>query len=810
METGTPLRTSQTGSVLSVISHRPPAHRLPPQPTRLIDREDELLHLSTLLTRETGRLLTLTGPGGVGKTRLAIAAAEQVREQFPGGVWFIDLTPLADAALVVPTIARQLGVREESEQDLAAALRTTLGESNGLLLLDNLEHLLPAAAALDTLLAMCPSLTILATSRSPLQLRREQVVEVHPLPVPSTQRSSWTVVSLETVPAIELFVDRAQAADADFALSIANVEAVAELSRRLDGLPLALELAAARTRLLAPDALLARVEHGLTLLRWDTLDLPPRHRTLRATLDWSYALLSPEEQAVFRRLGVFAGGFTYEAVAAVAARDQLAVEPLDIIAALVDKHLVRTLASSGEESRFGQLATVRDYALEQLEANTEVESTRDRHLAHYLALAEQADRAMLGPDEAAWLNRLDSEVDNLRQAHDWAIARGDLDAEWRLVAALALFWVLRGYLGEGLERSNAARSRAFDAGPVLRAHFLEGAGLLALWSGDDARAVADFEESLGAAKAAGETALAAHVLGHLGYAAYAQGNVARARALIAEMLALARAANSGLNIGYAFHWRVLIAIGPHGGPQERAQLRAELDEPVTLLREGGGHRDLAGLLAGQARLLIEVDAPAAFAALREALVLGRETGDPLMVSIVPWLALVVLAERLPVDQFARLSGGLAALQERSAAIGWRTTIDVFGAPQDRTVLEHAVSAGHVFLGEEAFTAAEATGRGLSRAAIIDEMLVALKDGEGGLAASAREASPFPFHSLISPREREVLALVATGHTNKAIAEALFVAPSTVKTHVTSLLTKLDAGNRAQLATIVAQREFISS
>ena len=219
-----------------------------------------------------------------------------------------------------------------------------------LLVLDNLEHLLAAVPALDALLAACPGLTMLVTSREPLHLRREQVVEVRPLPVPGAQRSAWTVAGLATVPAIEFFVARAQAADADFTLSSRNAEAVAELSRRLDGLPLAMELAAARTRLLEPAALLARVEHSLALLRWDTSDLPPRHRTLRATLDWSYALLSPEEQAVFRRLGVFAGGFTLEAVAAVAATDELGVEPLDVVQGLVDKHLVRVLERAAGES----------------------------------------------------------------------------------------------------------------------------------------------------------------------------------------------------------------------------------------------------------------------------------------------------------------------------------------------------------------------------------------------------------------------------------------------------------------------------
>jgi len=263
---------------------------------------------------------------------------------------FVDLTPLSDPALVVPTIARVVGVRELPGQDVTETLVDYLRDRDALLLLDNLEHLLTAVPSLDALLAACPRLTMLVTSREPLQLRREHVVEVRPLQVPGAQRTAWTVDGLATMPAVALFVARAQAADADFVLSSGNVEAVAELSRRLDGLPLAVELAAARTRLLDPAALLARVEHSLTLLRWETADLPLRHRTLRATLDWSYALLSAEEQAVFRRLGVFAGTFTLEAVAAVAATDELGVEPLEVMQGLVDKHLVRVLESAAREA----------------------------------------------------------------------------------------------------------------------------------------------------------------------------------------------------------------------------------------------------------------------------------------------------------------------------------------------------------------------------------------------------------------------------------------------------------------------------
>ena len=584
METGRPvLLPSDPGLVLIATGDRYPRHNLPAQPTPLIGREEELTRLSTLLAEGQIRLVTLTGPGGVGKTRLAVAAAESVCEHFPNGVWFVDLTPLTDPVLVMPTIGRVVGSCEALGLDRRDSLVAFLQERASLLLLDNFEHLLAAVPDIESVLAACPSITILTTSREPLHLRREHVVEVHPLPVPSTRRPAWTVEDLETVPAVTLFVARAQAAEAGFRLTTSNAACVAELSCRLDGLPLAVELAAVRTRLMGLAALVARVEQGLELLRWDTADLPLRHRTLLATLDWSYDLLCPEEQLVFRRLGVFAGGFTLEAVAAVAVTDKLGAEPLDVPspgrqAPGRGDHECgagATLRAAGHDARICAVA---------VGGERRSRADGDRHLIHYLALAEQADGAMRGPDEAAWLNRLDHEVDNLRQAQAWAIARGDANAEWRFVAALALFWVFRGYLREGMERIEVARSRAYEADPALRARFL------ADWSGDDARAIAHYEGRLAAANAAGETDLAARVLGRLGFVAYTRGHVTRARALIAEMLALARAADSGPMIGYAYLYRVLFAIGPHGSSRERELLRGELDEPAARLRTAGFRR----------------------------------------------------------------------------------------------------------------------------------------------------------------------------------------------------------------------------
>jgi DNA-binding CsgD family transcriptional regulator len=454
------------------------------------------------------------------------------------------------------------------------------------------------------------------------------------------------------------------------------------------------------------------------------------------------------------------------------------------------------------------LSTVREYALERLVESDEAETTRDRHLTYYLALAEQGDRRVLGPDENHWLNQLDRDIDNFRLAQERAIDRGDGEAEWRFVAALATSWLLRGYYREGMQRIEVALARSYDPDPTLRARFLKGAGQLAQWSGDDERAPAYFEGCLAAAKVAGETALAVHALGQLGYSAYAQGDVTRARARIAEMLPLAREVDSLLDIGLAFVWRVLIAIGPHGTPREREQLRRELDEPVARLRAAQFHRLLSELLAGCAHLLIEVDAAAATAALGEALSLEREFDDPLAISIVPWLALVLVVDQLPAEQVARLTGAMTALQERSAAMGGRMPIEVFGSPQHRLVLIRAIAAARETLGEDAFTVADGIGRSLTFSEFVAELLAVLDVGARALTPLGTGQTR-PTDSLISPREREVLALIVAGHSNKEIANALFISPYTVKVHVASLLSKLDAGNRAQLATIAMRRGLVA-
>jgi predicted ATPase/DNA-binding CsgD family transcriptional regulator len=336
-------------------------------------------------------LITLTGPGGVGKTRVAIAAAGGALRCFPAGVWFVDLTPLTEPAHVAVSIAHMMGGDVGHAKDPLVTIAER-SRDRTLLILDSFEHLSAAALIVDTLLATCPRLTVLVTSRERLHLRRERIVEVRPLPVPDDQRSSWTAGELQAIPAVQLFVERAQAIDSRFTLSDENAVAVAEMTRQLDGLPLALELAAARTRFLDPIALLTRMKHSLTLLRCEACDLPARHRTLRSNLDWSYALLDAEEQAVFRRLGSFAGAFTLEDMSAVAETDELERDALEILATLTDKHLVEVLGRSAGAPHFRLLMTAREYARERLVASGEADWLRHSDVERESPKPERSDR----------------------------------------------------------------------------------------------------------------------------------------------------------------------------------------------------------------------------------------------------------------------------------------------------------------------------------------------------------------------------------------------------------------------------------
>jgi predicted ATPase/serine/threonine protein kinase len=517
---------------------------LPVQRTGFVGREQETAALKELLLRQNVRLVTVTGPGGIGKTRLAVQVASGLGERFPGGVYFVPLSSLNDPGLIASMIVQTLGIREAGGQSALEILKRNLQDSSCppmLLLLDNFEHLVQAAPTVADLLASGPNLKILVTSRAALHVYGEHECPVPPLALPDS-RSKLSVEVLSRCPAVALFAQRAVAAKPDFELNRENALAVAEICARLDGLPLAIELAAARVKVLSPSLMLTRLASRLQLLTGGARDLPQRQQTLRAAIDWSYDLLSAAEQRLFRRLSVFVGGCNLEGVEAVCdAKADLDLDLLDGMASMVDKSLVQQVESAKGESRFVMLDTIREYALEKLEASGEQPLTKRAHAAYCLVLAEEEPTEESGPQALEWQERFALEHDNFRAGLGWLTETGD--AEWglRLGTALFRFWEIREYLAEGRDSLGKLLRLAGAAAPTkARARALFAAGVLAGEQGDYAPADALIGESQEIARQLGDNMGVAVSLNALGVTACDRGDVAKARALFEEGLALWR------------------------------------------------------------------------------------------------------------------------------------------------------------------------------------------------------------------------------------------------------------------------------
>src|SRR5215469_468797 len=523
----------------------PLAGAVPVPVTPLVGREREAAAVEDLVAREGVRLVTLTGPGGVGKSRLAVEAARRLGPGFVDGARFIELAAVPAADLVTPAIAAGLGLTTSADR-LLADLRSYLRTRRLLLVLDNFEHVIGAAPLLADLLGAAPGVVVLVTSRVVLRLRGEHEFPVPALPVPPA-RTGQDVGDLQDYASVSLFVQRAHAAARDFELTGGNAEAVAEICRRLDGLPLAIELAAARVRLLAPQALLSRLGHRFSVLTGGARDLPERQRTLRSTLDWSFGLLSAGEQEMLARLGVFAGSFGLPAAEAVcgevcdAAPDPgRAAQVMDSLGALVDSSLVRP-ETRGGEPRFGLLETVREYALERLADGGGWAEAHDRHAAYFVALAEPDEAELQGQGQLAWLDRLESEHDNLRAAMSWLVNYGGLEQAIRLLSVTWRFWWLHGHAAEFARLGDQIVANSEHLPPYQRALALTGTGFMLVANGDQARAQELFEQSLPLYRPVpGKLGLVltAAVLGILGRLAALRGDYSRASELLDQSHAL--------------------------------------------------------------------------------------------------------------------------------------------------------------------------------------------------------------------------------------------------------------------------------
>jgi predicted ATPase len=652
---------------------------------------------------------------------LALAAAGELAADFPDGVAWVELAPLRDPEVVASVIARAVGVREDSEQPLHVELARALVSRQLLLVLDNCEHLLPAMPLIGTLLAAAPRLTVLATSRTRLRLRGEREQPVAPLAVPALgDATALPAAELAGIPAVRLFIERAIEVRPDLALNADNAAAVAAICQQLEGLPLALELAAARVKVLPPAAIRTRLAQRLPLLSGGARDAPERQQTMRQAIAWSHDLLSEPDRVLLRRLAVFAGGCTLEAADWV--MGSLHPITLDSLAALVDQSLVRLEERSVAdevEARFTMLETVREFALEQLETSGETEEIRRSHAAFYLALAERADAALTGPDQAKWLTRLEAEHDNLRAALTWSLDRGEAAVALRLAAALGRFWRMRGHPREGASWLERALALGGDEVSAARGKALEEAGWLAHDRGDPDRTEALQVAALAIWRALGDRRGEARSLDELGNVAHDRGDFARATALHEEALAILREVGDRRGVGRALNNLAMVAL--YQSDDERAW--PLYNEALAALREVGDAYGVNVVLTNLGIVAIRRgDLDQAAAMSNECLAGCRALGDEQGVGS----ALVNLAE------VALLRGDLA----RAADLYEEAVQLMRELGDDRAAAEACCGLASVALaGGDHTRAASLCGESLALAQKVDDKLK-IADGLEGMAAVA--------------------------------------------------------------------------
>jgi predicted ATPase/class 3 adenylate cyclase len=749
----TPALPSEFPPLKTLESH---TNNLPLQATPLVGREREVESVCGLLRSSETRLLTLLGPGGTGKTRVGLQVAAELADDYEDGVFFVPIAAITDPTLVAPTIARVLGLSEGGAQPLEELLEGYLRDRQTLLLLDNLEQVLEAAPIVERLLSNAPNLKILATSRIPLGLYGEYEFPVPPLSLPDPD-SLPPLEYLTEYEAIRLFVERARAVRPDFSLTEENGPAVVEICERLDGLPLAIELAAARIKLLPPRVLLDRLGNRLKILTGGARNLPERQRTLRNAIEWSYGLLDEGEKLLFGRLGVFSGGATLEAMEAVCdAEGDLPTDVFEGASSLLDKSLLRQEEGAAGEPRFVMLETIHEFANVKLEESGEVEAVRWAHAEYFLALAEEAEPMLWGAEDAAWLNRLEQEHNNMRAALSWAIAHESAELALRLSGALQWFWFAWAYYDEGRSWLEQALVKEDRASTAVRAKGLDAVGWLAHEQGDIDRATAAAEKGLKLSNEAGvgnvvvadlkhvlgETARqrgdydlamefydeglklyqeagdrrgVAWSLGSLANAAGDRGDHEQAKRLYEEGLVLSRRLGGARPLG-----AYLLSLGYEFLLEGNLERAAELNEEAeALFRKQGRRGDLRHVLPNLGWVaLLQGDHERAEDVHEECLVLCRDLGDRLTASeSIEGLACTAWAKG-EAGRASVLFGAAEALRE---AAGYQL------APRDRSLREPYLTAARSQVGEAAWSEAWEEGRSMQ---FEDAIVYALEDPNG--------------------------------------------------------------------------------
>ena len=766
-----------------------PNNNLPFQLTSLVGREREISEVEGLLG-ET-RLLTLTGPGGSGKTRLALAVASGVLEGFVDGAWLVELAPLSDPELVPQAVASVFGVRETSGTTLSESLTDYLLSKKTLLVLDNCEHLVSSCASLaGTLLRSCPNLRILATSREALDVLGETLFVVPPLSLPDP-RHLPAIENLPHYDAARLFLERAKALKPGFEITEGNAMAVAQVCYRLDGIPLAIELAAARTKVLSVEQISNRLEESLRLLSAGGRTAMPHHRTLRATMDWSHGLLTQKERVLLRRLSVFAGGFTLEPAEGVCMGGSIGEgEVLDLLASLTDKSLVLFEERQDGWPRYRLLETIRQYALERLEESGEAERVRERHAMVFLELAERAHPELMGEGQVEWLERLEQEYGNLRAAMSWALDATDAATGARMGWALWQFWWIRGHHREGRRWIEAALKS--DLPPGLRGRALVVAGTLAFSHGDYQRCEACSKEALELSRQVGDELGAAWARVGLGVVAMIRTDHEAATPHLEEALRTFHEFDEYFGVA-----RVTTCLGMVALMRgEEAKATPMFEEGLAVARRIGDRTTAYITLYSLASLaLSRRDHNDAATLFEEGITVSEQVGDRANVAYcLRGLATVAGARDQP-ERWALLAGAAERLLE---AAGF--PVYNYYEP-DPYLYERTMEEMRVRLGEEAFEAACTEGREMTPERAVEYALEKPETPEDAAIPPERPAG-------LSAREVEVLRLVAGGMTNARIAEELFISPRTVNGHLTSAYHKIGSHSRAEAARFASEHGLL--
>jgi predicted ATPase/DNA-binding SARP family transcriptional activator/DNA-binding CsgD family transcriptional regulator len=773
-------------------------HNLPAPRTSFIGREREIVEVERALAMT--RLLTLTGAGGSGKTRFALEVARDLVGAYTDGVWLVELAPLSEGELVAQVVAGTLGVKEQPGRMLIDTLVDAMRHKNLLMVLDNCEHVVESTAHLaDALLDGCPRLRLFATSREALGVAGETVWLVPPLSLPDPQRSP-TVGDLEGYGATRLFVARASDRRPGFSPGPASAGVIAEICRRLDGLPLAIELAAARTGALSVEQISARLGDSLSLLTRGGRTTEPRQQSLRAALDWSHELLGESERVLFRRLSAFVGGCTLEAAEMVGAGGEIKKsDVLDLLSRLVDKSLIAATEAVGETGvRYAMLEPIRQYALERLEECGDAEIVRRRHAAFYLTLAEAAEPELQRAHQRVWLGRLEAELGNLRGALSWALASGEIELALRLAGAMAAFWYRRGDVHEGRRWLEAVLNAEGDTPSIAsRAKALAWAGWLARVQGDYERSEALGEEALALFRSLGDERGATEALYNVGMTALFRRNFERASAALEEVATTQRAAGDEVGLGRTFHALVSVADGQHD--YERAMVLHE--EGLRLARKTQDDYGVLFLLfAGASACLGRGDHQRARALLREGFGLSQQLKMSRLTAFQLHVAAALAGSQGQPLRAARLWGAAEALRE---------ALRVVLSPFQRHVYGPHLAAARTRLGEKVWEAALVEGQAMPLEEAIGYALSEKEFVRPTVTAAPEQHVPsLTSLSVLTSREKEVALLVARGFTNHQIATGLSISEHTAATHVARILKKLDFHSRAQVAsTIIGQQPY---